>query len=88
MNLEATALSDALLWLRGSGLEIVLLVVGAVLLTRFATWLGGLITDRIDASAARDRRARALRGGQAPARRDPGDHLGVAGRSSTASPPC
>ena len=52
MNLEATALSDALLWLRGSGLEIVLLVLGAVLLTRFATWLGGLITARIDANAS------------------------------------
>jgi small conductance mechanosensitive channel len=51
MNLEATALSDALLWLRGSGLEIVLLVLGAVLLTRFATWLGGVITARIDAHA-------------------------------------
>ena len=51
MNLEATALSDALLWLRGSGLEIVLLVLGAVLLTRFATWLGGVITARIDAKA-------------------------------------
>jgi moderate conductance mechanosensitive channel len=51
MNLEATVLSDALLWLRGSGLEIVLLVLGAVLLTRFATWLGGVITARIDANA-------------------------------------
>jgi len=51
MNLEATPLSDALLWLRGSGLEIVLLVLGAVLLTRFATWLGGVITARIDANA-------------------------------------
>ena len=51
MNFEATALSDALLWLRGSGLEIVLLVLGAVLLTRFATWLGGVITARIDANA-------------------------------------
>ena len=51
MNLEATPLSDALLWLRGNGLEIVLLVLGAVLLTRFATWLGGVITARIDANA-------------------------------------
>src|SRR6476619_5383946 len=51
MNLEATPLSDALLWLRGSGLEIVLLVLGAVLLTRFATWLAGVITARIDAHA-------------------------------------
>ncbi len=38
-------------WTRGSGLEIVLLVTGAILMTRFATWLGGRITDRIDANA-------------------------------------
>jgi moderate conductance mechanosensitive channel len=38
-------------WARGSGLEIVLLVTGAMLLTRFATWLGGRITNRIDAGA-------------------------------------
>jgi hypothetical protein len=31
------------LWTRGSGLEIVLLLAGAILLTRFATWLGGRI---------------------------------------------
>jgi small conductance mechanosensitive channel len=46
-----TALTDISTWVRGSGLEIVLLVTGAILLTRFATWLGGRITDRIDASA-------------------------------------
>jgi small conductance mechanosensitive channel len=39
------------LWARGSGLEIVLLLTGAILLTRFATWLGGKITARIDANA-------------------------------------
>jgi len=38
-------------WARGSGLEIVLLVTGAMLLTRLAAWLGGKITDRIDANA-------------------------------------
>jgi len=38
-------------WARGSGLEIVLLLTGAILLTRFATWLGGKITTRIDANA-------------------------------------
>jgi len=38
-------------WASGNGLEIVLLVTGAILLTRFATWLGGRITDRIDANA-------------------------------------
>jgi moderate conductance mechanosensitive channel len=44
-------LRDIALWARGNGLEIVLLVTGAMLLTRLATWLGGRITDRIDASA-------------------------------------
>src|SRR6266851_2305815 len=46
-----TALTDIAKWARGSGLEIVLLVTGAVLLTRLVTWLGGRITDRIDATA-------------------------------------
>ena len=47
-----TSLTGVGLWARSSGLEIVLLVTGAVLLTRFATWLGGQITARIDAHAA------------------------------------
>src|ERR1700730_16063235 len=51
MSSSLTPLPDIGLWARGSGLEIVLLVTGAILLTRFATWLGGRITDRIDASA-------------------------------------
>ena len=38
-------------WVRGSGLEIVLIVLGTILLTRLATWLGGRITGRIDANA-------------------------------------
>jgi small-conductance mechanosensitive channel len=46
-----TSLTDIAKWARGSGLEIVLLVTGTVLLTRLVTWLGGRITDRIDASA-------------------------------------
>ena len=46
-----TPLPDLATWARGSGLEIVLLLTGAILLTRFATWLGGRITDRIDANA-------------------------------------
>ena len=36
-----TPLPDVSHWARGSGLEIVLLVTGAILLTRLATWLGG-----------------------------------------------
>jgi small conductance mechanosensitive channel len=46
-----TPLPDVVKWASGSGLEIVLLVTGAILLTRFATWLGGRITRRIDANA-------------------------------------
>jgi moderate conductance mechanosensitive channel len=38
-------------WARGSGLEIVLIVIGTILLTRLATWLGGRITGRIDTNA-------------------------------------
>jgi small-conductance mechanosensitive channel len=44
-------LTDILHWARGSGLEIVLLVTGSILLTRLATWLRDKITDRIDANA-------------------------------------
>jgi moderate conductance mechanosensitive channel len=39
------------MWARGRGLEIVLLITGAILLTRFAAWLGAKITSRIDANA-------------------------------------
>jgi small-conductance mechanosensitive channel len=46
-----TPLPDIGLWVRGSGLEIILLVTGAILLTRIATWLGGRITGWIDANA-------------------------------------
>jgi moderate conductance mechanosensitive channel len=38
-------------WVLGKGLEIVLLVIGTILLTRLATWLGARITGRIDANA-------------------------------------
>src|SRR5580658_8071200 len=48
---SVTPLPDIGMWARGSGLEIVLLLTGAILLTRFATWLGGRITKRIDANA-------------------------------------
>jgi moderate conductance mechanosensitive channel len=44
-------MSDFEIWLRGSGLEIVLLVLGAVLLARFATWVGRKITERMDAAS-------------------------------------
>jgi moderate conductance mechanosensitive channel len=51
MFLSVQPLNDALTWARGSGLEIVLLVLGTILLTRLATWLGARITGRIDANA-------------------------------------
>jgi moderate conductance mechanosensitive channel len=51
MRPMAEGLPNVQLWLRSSGLEIVLLVLGAILLTRFATWLRAMITDRIDAHA-------------------------------------
>jgi small-conductance mechanosensitive channel len=46
-----TPLTDVSAWVRGNGLEIVLFVTGAVLLTRFATWLSGRVTARIDRQA-------------------------------------
>ena len=46
-----TSLTGISTWARGSGLEIVLLVTGTILLTRVATWAGARITDRIDANA-------------------------------------
>ena len=49
--LNVTTLHGLAHWARGSGLEIVLLVTGAILLTRLATWLRGRITRHIDARA-------------------------------------
>jgi len=51
MFLSVRELTGASSWVRGSGLEIVLLVIGTILLTRLATWLGGRITGRIDENA-------------------------------------
>jgi small-conductance mechanosensitive channel len=44
-------MTDLRTWLLGSGLEIVLLVLGAVLLARFVTWFGHRLTDRMDAAS-------------------------------------
>jgi len=44
-------------WFGHTGLEIVLIIVGAILLTRFATWFKELVNERIDAS---DRESDAL----------------------------
>jgi small-conductance mechanosensitive channel len=38
-------------WARSSLLEIILLILGAILLTRLAQWISGRITGRIDANA-------------------------------------
>jgi moderate conductance mechanosensitive channel len=45
-------LSDFSIWARGNLLVIVLLILGAALLTRFATWVQGRVVRRIDARSA------------------------------------
>ena len=45
---DAANLSDLSHWARGSGLEIVLYIVGAELLARFVRWIGERATSRID----------------------------------------
>jgi moderate conductance mechanosensitive channel len=49
--LAIAPLSDLTDWLRGRGLEVLLIILGAVLMARFVSWAGGRITDRIDAAA-------------------------------------
>jgi len=46
-----TSLHEISRWASGRGLEIVLLIVGAILLTRLIAWLRDHITRRIDANA-------------------------------------
>jgi len=50
MTLAITSLGDFGRWARSNGLEIVLLVIGALLLTRCVEWLGAKVTARIDAN--------------------------------------
>lgn len=50
MLLSAEPLTDVTTWARGSGLEIVLIVTGAVLLGRLASWGEAYVTGRIDAT--------------------------------------
>ena len=52
-----TSTKDLSRWARGNGLEIVLIITGALLLGRFVTWLSHRATTRIDAKA---RKANAL----------------------------
>jgi moderate conductance mechanosensitive channel len=51
MLLVIAPLTDLTDWLRGHGLEIVLLITGAMLLARVARWLSSRITRRIEASS-------------------------------------
>jgi small-conductance mechanosensitive channel len=51
MVLALTTLPDIGRWALSNGLVIVLLITGALLLTRFATWVGGRIIRRIDENA-------------------------------------
>ncbi|MBF6218365.1 mechanosensitive ion channel family protein [Nocardia gipuzkoensis] len=48
-GIQAIASTGFTTWLRGSGLEIVLLILGAVLFSRFATYVRDRITRKIDA---------------------------------------
>ncbi|MEU7628611.1 mechanosensitive ion channel family protein [Nocardia sp. NPDC049220] len=49
VGIQAVASTDFTTWLRGAGLEIVLLILGAVLFARFATFVRDRITRKIDA---------------------------------------
>ncbi|HZY01671.1 MAG TPA: mechanosensitive ion channel family protein [Dermatophilaceae bacterium] len=47
---KATRFPGVANWLGNNGLEIVLIILGAILLTRFATWFKAMVNERIDAS--------------------------------------
>jgi small conductance mechanosensitive channel len=51
VTLAIASLADFSRWARSNGLEIVMLVTGASLLGRFASWFGGWVTARIDTRA-------------------------------------
>ena len=51
MTLADTPLNDVSVWVRGSLIPAVLLLIGTILLTRFVSWLGEKITKRIDDNA-------------------------------------
>jgi moderate conductance mechanosensitive channel len=52
MDILAIApLTDLSTWVRGRGLEIVLIILGSILLARLVAWIGARITDRIDRRA-------------------------------------
>ncbi|MFR9751313.1 mechanosensitive ion channel family protein [Nocardia sp. 004] len=49
VEVQAIASTGFSTWLRGSGLEIVLLILGAILFSRFATFIRDRVTSKIDA---------------------------------------
>lgn len=54
MLVTIAPLTDVATWARSSGLEILLVVTGAVLLARAIAWTGGLLSRRIDAGTGDD----------------------------------
>src|SRR5437773_564261 len=52
MTLADTPLHDVSVWVRGSLIPAVLLLIGTILLTRFASWAGKRYMARIDAQAS------------------------------------
>jgi small conductance mechanosensitive channel len=52
MTLAQARLSDVTAWARGNLILMVLLVIGTILLTRFASWAAGRYLARIDAQAS------------------------------------
>ena len=52
MTLADTPLNDVSVWVRGSLIPAVLLLIGTILLTRFASWAGNRYMARIDAQAS------------------------------------
>jgi small-conductance mechanosensitive channel len=49
--LAIAPLTDITDWVRGRGLQVVLIILGSILLARFVQWVGAKITDRIDSRA-------------------------------------
>jgi moderate conductance mechanosensitive channel len=52
MTLADSGLTDVSAWARGNLLPAVLLVMGTILLTRFASWVSGRLTTQLDAKAS------------------------------------
>jgi small-conductance mechanosensitive channel len=50
--LAIAPLTDISVWVRGRGLEIVLVILGSILLARLIQWIGAKVTDRIDRRAS------------------------------------